>query len=153
MAYSEEELNKRIDTTISRILLGESLVAACKRDDTLSRSYFFELLEKDKSLADRYAHACKERQEILFEQIQEIADTPIDGIVVTTDDKGRTTETKGDMIAHRRLQIDARKWMLGKMNPKKYGDKTINENHNTNTNVELSKDEFKELSNELDGEY
>ena len=31
--------------------------------------------------------------------------------------------TKADMIQHRRLQIDARKWVLAKMNPKKYGDK------------------------------
>ena len=27
------------------------------------------------------------------------------------------------MLGHRRLQVDARKWMLGKLNPKKYGEK------------------------------
>jgi terminase small subunit-like protein len=27
------------------------------------------------------------------------------------------------MIEHRRLQIDARKWMAGKLRPRKYGDK------------------------------
>ena len=27
------------------------------------------------------------------------------------------------MIDHRRLQIDTRKWLIGKMAPKKYGDK------------------------------
>ncbi|MQB38834.1 hypothetical protein DXT97_18810 [Agrobacterium tumefaciens] len=31
--------------------------------------------------------------------------------------------SKGDMIEHRRLQIDARKWMAGKLRPKVYGDK------------------------------
>ena len=29
------------------------------------------------------------------------------------------------MIEHRRLQIDARKWLIGKMAPKKYGDKQL----------------------------
>lgn len=32
--------------------------------------------------------------------------------------------TTGDMIEHRRLQIDARKWRLSKMAPKRYGDKS-----------------------------
>ena len=32
--------------------------------------------------------------------------------------------TEGDMIEHRRLQVDARKWLAGKLAPKKYGDKT-----------------------------
>ena len=31
------------------------------------------------------------------------------------------------MIEHRRLQIDARKWLIGKMAPKKYGDKQAHE--------------------------
>jgi hypothetical protein len=31
------------------------------------------------------------------------------------------------MIEHRRLQIDARKWLIGKMAPKKYGDKQTHE--------------------------
>ena len=31
--------------------------------------------------------------------------------------------TSDDTIQHRRLQVDSHKWMLGKMNPKKYSDK------------------------------
>ena len=31
------------------------------------------------------------------------------------------------MIEHRRLQIETRKWLLGKMAPKKYSDKQIYE--------------------------
>ena len=30
--------------------------------------------------------------------------------------------TKADMIEHRRLQIDARKWVAAKLRPKVYGD-------------------------------
>jgi len=32
-----------------------------------------------------------------------------------------------DVIAHKRVQIDTRKWMLSKMLPKIYGDKVLQE--------------------------
>lgn len=70
------------------------------------------------------------RQAHLFDEIIEIADTPVLG------EKRKVTEngvevTESDMIEHRRLQIDARKWALGKMNPKKYGDKVGIDHSNT----------------------
>jgi hypothetical protein len=63
------------------------------------------------------------RSDVLFEEIIEIADTTEEGTVVETDDHGRTKEKTGDMTQHRRLKIDARKWAVSKMSPKKYGDK------------------------------
>jgi hypothetical protein len=36
---------------------------------------------------------------------------------------GEVQIIEGDMIDHRRLQIDARKWLLAKALPKIYGDK------------------------------
>ena len=61
----------------------------------------------------------------------DIADTPIEGEKTKTIDgpDGKKTEvTTGDMIDHRKLQVDARKWALARMNPKKYGDK-VDLNH------------------------
>jgi hypothetical protein len=40
---------------------------------------------------------------------------------------GKTETIKGDMIEHRRLQVDARKWMAARLAPKKYGDRVTNE--------------------------
>jgi len=62
----------------------------------------------------------------LFDEILEIADTPREGTVVKVTEKGTETRT-GDMIEHRRLQVDARKWMLAKALPKIYGDKITTE--------------------------
>ena len=59
----------------------------------------------------------------MFEEIIEIADNTEEGVVIETDDHGRTKEKKGDMTQHRRLKIDSRKWVAAKMQPKKYGDK------------------------------
>jgi len=56
-----------------------------------------------------------------FDEILEIADTPEVGETVTDKPTGREVCT-GDMIEHRRLRIDARKWMLARALPKVYGD-------------------------------
>ena len=55
-------------------------------------------------------------------EIKDIADTPVMGIVTTTGPLGVTT-TEKEMIEHRKLQIDSRKWLLSKLQPRKYGDK------------------------------
>src|SRR4051812_46774027 len=52
----------------------------------------------------------------------EIADTPMNGTKTAV--KGRGTETiTGDMIVHRRLQVDTREWMLARALPKVCGDR------------------------------
>lgn len=62
--------------------------------------------------------------DVLFDEILDIANTPIEGTKTKLDKDGEVVEiSKGDMIEHRRLQIDARKWMAGKLRPKVYGDK------------------------------
>lgn len=59
----------------------------------------------------------------LADQALAIADTPKLGIVRTTKADGSIEERQEDMTAHRRLQIDTRKWLLAKWLPKVYGDK------------------------------
>jgi hypothetical protein len=51
-----------------------------------------------------------------------IAETPEEGDETTLDHNGIKIVTK-DMLGHRRLKIDTIKWQLGKLNPKKFGDK------------------------------
>ena len=77
--------------------------------------------------AARYARAREIGCHALADETRAIADTPIEGVVTTTklsregdlyDEKRR-----GDMIEHRRLQVDTRKWLLARMLPAVYGDK------------------------------
>lgn len=80
-------------------------------------------LRSDEAFALQYARAREIQADVLFDEIHHIADTPKRGFKTTR--KGGVVETvEGDMIEHRRLQIDARKWLLGKMAPKKYGDRS-----------------------------
>lgn len=61
--------------------------------------------------------------ERMAEEIHQIADTPVEGVTITTKADGGVEEKRADMIEHRRLQIESRKWLLARLMPKKYGDK------------------------------
>ena len=63
------------------------------------------------------------RADNLFDEILEIADSIELGETITTKAGGQEV-TQADMIQHRRLKIDARKWIISKLMPKKYGDST-----------------------------
>jgi hypothetical protein len=79
-----------------------------------------EWLEADEEMANQYARAMNVRQELLFEEILSIADSQGKDVVIEDGNE----IVNHNIVQRNRLQIDARKWMLGKMNPKKYGDKT-----------------------------
>ncbi len=69
-----------------------------------------------------YIRAREKQADTLADQILTISNTPVIGIKKIT--KGESVEiVEGDMIEHRRLQIDARKWLAAKLRPKKYGEK------------------------------
>lgn len=63
-------------------------------------------LAKDAEFSGQYAHARDNRAEGIFEETLEIADN-----------------STPESVQVDRLRIDTRKWMVGKMQPKKYGDK------------------------------
>jgi hypothetical protein len=96
----------------------------CDSDMNLvSARTFHRWLEISPSLRQRYARAKERQADFLAAEIIRIADTPHRGIKKKTDNEGNEEITEGDMIEHRRLQVDARKWYAGKLAPKKYGDK------------------------------
>lgn len=65
--------------------------------------------------------------EHIAEQILEIADDDSeDAIFVGGDDESGASAKRvqnSEFIARSRLRVDSRKWLLSKLNPKKYGDK------------------------------
>lgn len=70
----------------------------------------------------QYARAREIGYHGLFDEILEIADTTQEGVKTVQKLTGVETTT-GDMIEHRKLRVDARKWMLARALPKLYGDK------------------------------
>lgn len=113
---------KTFDRICAWIEEGQSLRWCLRQEGTPSSSTFYEWLDSDEKLSKQYARATELRAEAIFEEILEISDTTEEGTTIQETDNG-TKVTKGDMIQHRRLKVDARKWMLSKMVPKKYGDR------------------------------
>ena len=103
--------------------MGESLRKICEDAHMPAASSVIEWVQRDESgFAERYAQARAIGYQLLADELVHIADTPMIGTKSVSKATGLEI-TEGDMIEHRRLQVDTRKWMLAKMLPKIYGDK------------------------------
>lgn len=117
------DYNETLATEIcGRLIEGRSLRSVCRDEDMPSTTAVFSWLSKYHEFAAQYARACELRADADHEEIREIADTPIMGEEITEGPDG-TTIKRGDAIAHRRLQVDVRKWSMARMQPRKYGDR------------------------------
>ena len=75
--------------------------------------------------ADHGDNAARARQigcEAIAEEMLGIADTPQLGVETITKDDGKIETREGDMIRHRQMRIDTRKWLLSKWH-KKYAER------------------------------
>lgn len=100
------------DNICARIANGESLRAVCRDNGMPNQDTVHMWLNKDDAFVEQYARACARREDSFFDDLIEIADS------VTAD---------AAEVAKARVQIDARKWVLSRMNPKKYGDRVQQE--------------------------
>lgn len=102
---------------------GKSLREVCRADGMPS-----EVSVRKWALADvngfgaQYAHARALGYDAMAESIVDLSDNPLIGTKSVSKATGLEI-TEGDNVDRSRLQIDARKWILSKMLPKKYGDK------------------------------
>lgn len=74
-----------------------------------------------KEFLHQYEVSLSMRADLIFDELIEITDNPEYGKTTTTR-AGVIEVTESDMIQHRRLKVDVRKWILSKLMPKKYGD-------------------------------
>lgn len=108
-----------------RLMDGESLRTICAAEHMPARSTVHLWLANHAEFSDRYARAREFQADTLFDEIQDIADTQQPGERRTIKADGSVETVEADMIEHRRLRIDARKFMAARLRPKKYSDKTI----------------------------
>lgn len=105
---------KAADMVLSRMLSGESLRAACKVAG-IEPASFLRWTYADPDLAQQYASVKRDMAELVAAEIIDIADEAPPITPLGTVDSGA--------IAHQRLRVDTRKWILSKVLPKVYGDK------------------------------
>lgn len=112
------------DIICDRLAAGESLRAICRTPGMPCRASVAKWVVDDfDGFGERHARARALGLDEMADEILEICDTPQEG-TETEDDGEKVKVRTGDMLGHRRLQVDTRKWVLSKLAPKKYGDKT-----------------------------
>jgi hemerythrin superfamily protein len=115
---------KIADKICDRLSNGESLRSICSTKGMPAKASVFRWLTANADFRDQYARAREAQADALFDEIVDIANTPVMGKKEKYDADGKLIESStGDMIEHRRLQIEARKWVAAKLRPKVYGDK------------------------------
>lgn len=127
MAYSKKQIEDIFNFICERIENGESVKSILRDKDMPSSQTFWKWLKEDEEKSNQYARAKEIWADIVFDDIMLIADGTDTDVLI---DENGIEQVNHNIIQRDRLRIDARKWALSKMNPKKYGDKTINENKN-----------------------
>lgn len=106
MAGRPTKMTKDVQAEIlGRISTGESLRKICQDDHLPAAQNVFKFIYRDDEFREQYEEARREQSEWFSEEIIEIADVG-------------SGDTQRD-----RLRVDARKWLMSKVLPKKYSDK------------------------------
>lgn len=134
------DMSVAADAVLEGIAEGGSLREVCGKPGLPSVTTFMRWLadERNETLRERYARARELQAEYMAEDILTIADEECTTVRAdkhgTQDDGDGKTEVVFDSTAvqRNRLRVDARKWLLSKLAPKKYGDKVTQEHTGPN---------------------
>lgn len=85
----------------------------------------FKWLDGSDEFAKNYTRAREAQADLLFDETLEIADDSANDWEERKHFAGddESPQVNGEAIARAKLRIDTRKWMAGKLRPKKYGEK------------------------------
>jgi hypothetical protein len=128
-----------------QLALGRSLWNICTTDPGMPdhmriRQWIRE--DKPKGAAERYKAAREAGYSVLAEEILDLSDKTHEWVMVQKTDRHgnlmfdgngapivekRLISLSSDTVAHKRIQVDTRKWYLSKVLPKIYGDKVTQE--------------------------
>jgi hypothetical protein len=132
--YTKEQKDAIIADALYCISNGYSLLGFCNE-----KGYVYSTVNSWLSEREDYARAREVRADKIFDEILTIADSEVE-TTRTIIDNGRVTTVTEDHTQHRKLQIDTRKWILGRMSPKKYGDKIDDQSESKQVIINIQKD-------------
>lgn len=111
------------DEIYNKLAEGKSLRTICLSESMPDKATIFRWLKTNKQFRDQYAHAKEASAVAMAEEILDIADDGTnDWMTIGRGDSEREVENR-EVVNRSKLRVDARKWLLSKLVPKKYGDK------------------------------
>lgn len=115
------------DQLCERLADGESLRSICDAEDMPNKATVFRWLAKFPEFSDQYARARETQADSLFDEILSIADDGHNDWMLRKYGEDERWVENGEALRRSQLRVDARKWMAGKLRPKKYGEKITQE--------------------------
>jgi hypothetical protein len=115
--HSPEAKEAITSTVLEAMREGSSLRQACI-EAGVSVSCFMVWVGADAAIQEQYIHAREALMDKMADDILKYADE-----AVGMTDNG---STDSGAVQKQKLQVDARKWLLSKLAPKKYGEKVEN---------------------------
>lgn len=115
------------EVILERIAKGESLRSVARDPGMPAMSTVFKWLSEDKGFSEQYARAKVEGAEAMADEILDIADDGSNDWMERNDKENPGWVFNGEAARRSQIRIDARKWLLAKTQPKKYGDKVEHE--------------------------
>lgn len=106
------------DAFCLEISSGVSLKKICRRPNQPAKTTVFKWLSQKPDFAAKYARAKGSAMDAMAEEVLELSDSA----------------TKEDWQV-KRLQVETRKWLMGKLNASKYSDKVTAEIKDINVNL------------------
>lgn len=111
------------DKICEELALGKSIRTVCEPEGMPAVKTIFNWFRTYPEFLQQYTRAKEESADALAEDTLYIADTQQIGQTRTLKADGTVEVKEEDMLGHRKLQIETRKWLMAKMKPKKYGEK------------------------------
>ena len=111
---------KIADEICKRLAGGESLNAICREKHLPSRKVVHEWVADDRNgFRDKYACAREAQADRMAEEILEIADDACNDWVM----RNGTYVFDHENVNRARLRVDARKWLMARLAPRKWGNR------------------------------
>lgn len=112
-----EKICRHIETT------GDGVLKTCQLLH-VSTETFYRFRSSNDAAAKRYARAKDVQADAIVQEAIDIADDISGDTVTRTNRDGSEYETEDHEWVNRcRIRVDIRKWLAGKLRPKKYGDR------------------------------
>lgn len=114
------------DYVLHQLATGRTMRSICREPDMPAASTVMDyVMACGPADRERYTRARNHSIESLADEILDLADDATGDFVDRETRDGRTERVLNIENVHRsRLRVEARKWLIGKLKPEKYGDKT-----------------------------
>ena len=112
-------------------------------------STIMQWLCDDPKLSDIYARAKSDQADFMVDEILAIADDGENDYMQRKGENNEGWQFNGEHVQRSRLRIDARKWVAGKLRPRKYSDKPSGDD--SASGIESLAEALTKLSDKLPG--